>query len=576
MILQLTNSGLLPNFKWVALSGPLITVFLSYILVNQYYGLEGLIRRCRIVAAQINHKFDNRPILSQFSPTAGVGNFFSVRHGNAGFRILMGALISLCFGLYLLVNILSTFFVYNENHLAGFIISILLFLATFILIYSFSSVIIDLPKHYDQIYQEVLRTGELQKVASQNDNGVEPFQTGLKSLYGILIPRNNLIEKGVFFWYGFIGALAITGIQQSQVDLINSFFSQGKDYTIKTVPAWSIFALGLVYFFIEELLLQQAKYLWNDIRDKVRDSKSPDHQDRGYTQGLLSNRSAIRHVVLRWTLGLVLGYMLGGWQMFALFIFISLHQAVYVLWGKPRGDKHPIILLMIISFNIAPQFIAGAMAVSGISWVDISTLILLVILYFFSFGFMAAYWKMDAVHIETMKNKGSDILDRPQSPFFRKNGNAYQHYGFLIAIISSLLLLCRSLLADQIRYLISLDIWLGSIISGFSHIDLKNVPLLGILSLIIIILIITTILFKLLGLSASHISPIVIKIKIFMMAVSYLVFFLGLVFTVLEKNPLVYFVAILFMNIGAIFMYEGMQWDEFTGKEMKRQIPTFN
>jgi hypothetical protein len=35
----------------------------------------------------------------------------------------------------------------------------------------------------------------------------------------------------------------------------------------------------------------------------------------------------------------------------------------------------------------------------------------------------------------------------------------------------------------------------------------------------------------------------------------------------------VYFVAILFMNIGAFFMYEGMLWDELVGLEMKRQIP---
>ena len=35
----------------------------------------------------------------------------------------------------------------------------------------------------------------------------------------------------------------------------------------------------------------------------------------------------------------------------------------------------------------------------------------------------------------------------------------------------------------------------------------------------------------------------------------------------------VYFVAILFMNIGAFFMYEGMTWDGLVGLEMKRQVP---
>jgi hypothetical protein len=433
---------------WLAWGGPFIAVFLFYLLLWEFFQLEGYIRRCRVVAEQINYKF-GEAIMVQFSPDTKMTSFLSSRHGNIRYALVFWVLMTLSAILYVLTITVSLSTIYRENHLGGFAISIVVSVATLALLYSFLGAIMDLPKHYDRIFQEVKKTGKVPQLESQNPAKPTPFQIGLKSLYRIILPRNNLVEKGVMFWYGFIGAFAITGVQQSQVDLINIFFRQDKDYTLNTIPWWLILGLGVIYFFVEELLLQQAKYLWNDIRDQDWDLKNPYRQDRAFAEGLISGRWTILHIVIRWTLTLTLGYMLGGWQLFLLFVLVSLHQAIYVLWGKPRGDKHPIILLTIISFNVAPRFIAGVMAVSGALPITMPMLVLFAIFHFFSFGFMAAYWKMEAVEIQNNKNSKSKIPERPQSKYFLDEGEGLQHQGFIAAVISSLALLIGYFLSNK-------------------------------------------------------------------------------------------------------------------------------
>jgi len=540
-------SGLSSWLAWVA---PFIAVFLFFILLWQFYQLEGYIRRCRITAEQINHRF-GETVLTQFSPNAKTTSFFSSRHGNIKSSTVFWVLIGLSAILYVVTIAVSLLSVYRENHLAGFILSALVTTISFLLVFSLLGVISDLPKYYDEVYEIVRETGKV----PQSETGLKtlrPFQQGLKSLHGILLPRRNLAEKGVIFLYGFIGALVLIGIQPSQVDLINRLFRQDTDYTADSVPFWSVCALGFVYFSVSELLLQQAKYLWNDMRDRDRDQKSPYHQDRAYTQGLLTSQEAMVHVILRWTLAFILGYLLGGWQLLALFGFVSIHQILYVFWGKPSAENHPLRLLFLLSFNIPPRFIAGVMAVAGTSWVTIPILVLSAIFHFFSFGFMAAYWKMEAVYIDN--NPQLDLSERPQSKFFLKVGDRWQRHGFISAVISSLILLMSYSLIDQSR------------LSSAWYFPLT-------LSLLLAIHAFTFMLFRAFSRLGRQSSTITSKIQAYLMLISYAIFGLGLLYSVLETRPIVYITAILFMNVGALFMYERMKWEELTGEEMRRQIP---
>jgi len=144
--------------------------------------------------------------------------------------------------------------------------------------------------------------------------------------------------------------------------------------------------LGIIYFFAEEFLLQQAKLLWDDIRDIEQDKKRIYNKDRYYVQGFFSKRTAILHVFLRWTFSLALGYLIGGVSLLILFLLISLHQILYELWGKPRGDKLPKGLLIFISFSTVFRFVAGILAIEGSYWSYTPFLLLIVVFYFYSFG----------------------------------------------------------------------------------------------------------------------------------------------------------------------------------------------
>ena len=73
----------------------------------------------------------------------------------------------------------------------------------------------------------------------------------MRSFLAMLLPRpRDVIEKGVVFWYGFIAALAVLGIQDQQLSIINTLFKyQVNEFVDKsTVPSWIIWGLGLLIF----------------------------------------------------------------------------------------------------------------------------------------------------------------------------------------------------------------------------------------------------------------------------------------------------------------------------------------
>ncbi len=556
----LNQADLLVFSSLVASITPVLSVFLLTVLLYQFYEQEGSIRRARIIAEQINFRLGSI-ILSEYSPSARLATFYSLRHGNIKYRMLLLTFIVLCGGLYVTANVLAIRLIYAGTHFWGFLTSVLVTFATFVLAFAFHGIYSDLPKNYDGVYEEVRKTGEFPR-------GAEPSspKQDWRVLAHILLPRKMLIEKGGAFWIGFIGALAISGIQKSQIDLINAFFRQGKDYELNTVPPWSIWALGVIYFFVDELLLQQAKYLWNDIRDRDWDSRSSYHRNRAFAEGSTTEKWAILHVVIRWTFALVLGYLLGGLQLLLLFIFISLHQVLYVLWGKPNGEKHPVALLAIISFNLAPRFLVGVAAVSGESWTALPIALLFVAFHFFSFGFMAMFWRLQATD--------NSIPRRPQSEYFLLRGESYQHQGFLGAIIASMLLLSGYLAVAQHNQFVTLETLLGSAAASLGHAGLRYVwffvlSLLFVLGIHFVSLVLRTLFSPL----RAYLAALSMRVKTVAMIISYAIFVFGLAFSVAYGNARVFAVAFLFMNVGAMFMYEGMTWDELMSRESKRQMP---
>jgi 4-hydroxybenzoate polyprenyltransferase len=243
-----------------------------------------------------------------------------------------------------------------------------------------------------------------------------------------VLPRPaDVLAKMWFFAYGMLAALVIGGeLPGDQVSLINVLFRPSTSWQSNDVPIWAIAALLLVYLILEELLVQQAKLIWDDIRDRERDRKLLHNKERAIARGDLSLQHAIWNMIVR--LGVVALFVVwqGRGDLLLVFGLILLHQAVYLFWAKPRGSRHPLRMLLWLSFNNSLRFLAGIVAITGFQAL-LPFILMFIVFYFCSVGGLAAQWKMEAEYA------GKDI--RPQSKYFFMKGEFWQHVGLVNAVL---------------------------------------------------------------------------------------------------------------------------------------------
>ena len=195
------------------------------------------------------------------------------------------------------------------------------------------------------------------------------------------------------------------------------------------VQKWMIFAFAICWFLIQELILQQAKYAWNDLRDRDKDRKVPGKEDR------LSNGSTFSIgmlVMVRFGLGLTLGYLLDR-RLFVILLIILFLQIFYELFVKEHAAKYPFIASSVIALGSTIRFLSGVASVSDN--LNVTIIILGVLFLFFGFGYIAKYWVLEATHC---KDHLHSYPPRPQSDFFLKHGLKWQRFGFVGMIYASI------------------------------------------------------------------------------------------------------------------------------------------
>ena len=92
------------------------------------------------------------------------------------------------------------------------------------------------------------------------------------------------------------------------------------------MPEW---LFVLLWFLVQEVLVQHAKYMWNDIRDHERDQKIPANCFRPIIQHRLTTNTTIV-MAGRWIFGLVLAWLLSP-VLLTVVLLISSLQIVYEL-----------------------------------------------------------------------------------------------------------------------------------------------------------------------------------------------------------------------------------------------------
>lgn len=267
----------------------------------------------------------------------------------------------------------------------------------------------------------------------------------LKRLFAILLPRpQGLIHKGIYFW---IGVLLVLPVATPEIVSTHLYL-----YT------WEIFApishtgtvllIGLVFYIIQELLLQQAKFLWNDLRDVDHDS-TLEHSKMRYTvQGVISQKSGYIHMIIRWGLALILSAFLSP-LFFWVMVIISVHQILYEWVVKPNSEHYPIFFLAFLSFNLPLRLLGAFAALVNIDIILTHSylLVALGVMYLLSMGSLSSLYFQEAHDIG--ESSTGAPLPRKHSAYFLQHGQTIAWFtlsgAFCVALIMWLIVDFRHL-----------------------------------------------------------------------------------------------------------------------------------
>lgn len=364
-------------------------------------------------------------------------------------------------------------------------------------------------------------------------------------LFYTLIPRPwDLFAKGLHFWYGFLFGFFILnkGLYANPYFLNPSFLAT--NIYIGATPIWcKLLILGLAFFILEEVFLQQAKLLWDDIYDIERDKKLPLNSTRALSSGYISLKSAKINIVLRLIFAFSFGYLLGGNLIIILFSFILFHQGIYMFWGKPTIQKHPLLVLSVLSLNTTLRFITGVIVIANYSWVTPITLFTIVVIYLESFSTLSFFWRVEA---DYLINIGKSDFIRPQSQYFLKNGRKIQNISLILVDLTILIWCFEDGRFNNFSWEMGLQVFLSA-------------PLL------ILLLLLTYTLFK---------RPMPNMNQLFSILTKYFfsaaIFLLLLALTLSEITISLY--GFFLYNLARMLAYENMDFLDYTVSRIKKQV----
>lgn len=187
-------------------------------------------------------------------------------------------------------------------------------------------------------------------------------------------------------------------------------------------PGMREFAFALTWFLIQEGLVQQAKYMWNDMRDYGRDQIIPANQTR-----FIAAHKQRPSTLLLWAtlLRVLFGLVLALWlspQLFSLSLSIILLQMIYEWWAKPNAATAPLLSLAVVALGSVTRFLGGAFAAG---WPVAEYRLWLYAAVFFAVGaaYAAVLWHSEAHYLQTHHI----LWQRGQSAYFLLNGARWIH-----------------------------------------------------------------------------------------------------------------------------------------------------
>jgi len=376
--------------------------------------------------------FHRDSVASQFQSLKARGN---IKH-----RYLFFTLFIIVAALFIGLLFYCFTIIFQTSHLSGFLFLTVYISIGGILLLGLSSILSDLPQAQQKAY-ESMKVGKGNIAAGQILLASNPIK--------LIFPRTlDFFTKSWLFVSGFIFVLVektpSLAAKWAQGSCYNPFIWFVFSSSDSDLPFGYIVFYALLWLIIQEGLIQQAKYIWNDLRDRKRDEGFEGKGNRGVTSGEVSTRAAVVQLFVRWIGGLVIGYVIDIRLFFILFL-ISLLQVVYELWSKPRGASRPLAIISLALLALGGLFrtLGGALSALPImtNYLEPRILIFVIAFFFLQVGAIATFWKLEEEHCKELAKESR----RPQGDYFHRRGVFWQQFGFGGIFMCAMILFADSL-----------------------------------------------------------------------------------------------------------------------------------
>ncbi|MGB8982934.1 MAG: hypothetical protein WCC12_13755 [Anaerolineales bacterium] len=412
-----TDSGLRNVLIFVA---PMAVLALFGAAVILLYQMGFFIYHVRDLSDAIKTRF-NADFTLYYDTYSFPSDVQSFRRGDPTYNFLRGGLFLMPTLLFLGLVGLSFTILYASNHGLGTLFALLYAFGLIYLGVGLTGASLDLPKLHERYRNR--------KDLSAKDALRELNKHSQSRILRVILPRPiDFLSKGFLLFGGVVAAL----LEHKIPCLIQGNCAADLRQVIFSAPYppnhTALFCYLLAWFVIQEVFVQQAKYLWNDIRDHNANKLIPANRQRPLAASPI-NSGAYWEVLIRWGLGLFLASLLSI-NLFIITIVISLLQVVYEFWAKPYSAKYPLGTLFIVGAGFLVRFLSGAYAV-GWELADLKLWIYSLLM--FSLGVTAAaiMWKTEAEYVTAR----GESLPRGQSAYFQRKGRTWLIAGWFYAAL---------------------------------------------------------------------------------------------------------------------------------------------
>ena len=547
-VIGLDVSNRIENINLVAFI-PILLMLLGGVTIYLLFRTTIFSLQARLVVTRII-ELTKQPEIDMFYHKNSIPSRFQSLKRGKSYKIFILSIFCTVLIIVSIAIVRIVLMIHQKDHLLGLFISIILLTLLAMYLSAFISILVELPKMYDCLLQDI-------------ENKSKPDRESTIDLtinFRILLPRTiDFFTKSLQFFSGVLAAIIFSGISYYNPRIYDLFTNKPIG---SLLPSWTVFAFSLIWYIDQEFFTQQAKYLWNDLRDSDRDRRTGGKEDRVIVSNNFPPQLIACLIILRFGMGITIGFLL-DYRLGIINLIITFLQIIYEFGVKPKTNKLPAIIIatIIMALGSMIRFISGALSITN--QISLQTIILSSVFFYQGVGYIAKYWKVEAEHV---RDENRNYPPRPQSDFFLNHGQNWQHFGFISMLISSVLLIFIGIMQhNNIRLISSWNLTLVNL-NPFS------MEIVAIILVIFVVFLIASALYKPISKVLIAVDSKVILLIIFITNLMLLALGQLEIIPSLRAESFIVGGIFIFLAILSFYTYEKMTYDQFLLNLLKRNI----